>query len=91
MRRPRTTIAGLMLAVAAIAGALAAYQHGRRAERSAIGPPPVMVHITRTGKRYHDAGCRFLNHGSTAVRLDQVGARTPCSYCRPPVPVPSSP
>ena len=86
MTRPRTTIAAVMLAIAATAASLAAYQHGRRTERIAAGPPPVMVHITRTGSRYHDAGCHYLRAGSTAVPLDRVGGRTPCSYCRPAVP-----
>lgn len=89
MRRPRTTIAGLMLAVALAAGILASYQAGRRAQRAATPPPPTTVYITRRGTHYHLAGCRYAAAG-TAVALDAVGPRyRPCAYCRPPaVPAP---
>ena len=81
MRRPRLTIGAAMLAVAAIAGGLASYQAGRRA-----GPPPAapVVYVTRTGRHYHAAGCRYAAFGRP-VGLGQVDARLrPCSYCRPP-------
>jgi hypothetical protein len=80
MRRPRVTIAALMLAVAAIAGSLASYQAGRRA-----GPPPTspVVYTTRRGTHYHAAGCRFA--AGPPVPLDAVDRRLrPCAYCRPP-------
>jgi len=81
-RRPRTTIAALMLAVAAVAAALASYRAGRRAEQLAPTPPAV-VWITRTGARYHRAECRYAAAGK-AVGIGQVGGRRPCAYCRPP-------
>jgi hypothetical protein len=44
------------------------------------------VYITRTGKRYHRAGCRYLAHSSIPVTLKDAKANgyTPCKVCRPP-------
>lgn len=43
-----------------------------------------MVYVTRTGRHYHAAGCRYAAVGH-AVGLGQVDARLrPCAYCRPP-------
>ena len=45
------------------------------------------VYITRTGGRYHRAGCIHLKQGSIAIRLgDAVKQYSPCSSCRPPEP-----
>jgi hypothetical protein len=46
----------------------------------------VMVHITRTGHKYHSAGCRYLRKSDIVVTLEQAKARglTPCSVCDPP-------
>ena len=45
----------------------------------------VMVHVTRTGKRYHRAGCRHAKAG-WAVPLKEAQGRglTPCQVCHPP-------
>ena len=81
MPRPRLTIASMMLAIAVIAGSLGSYQAGRRADPP---PRPVTVYVTRTGRHYHAAGCRYAAVGR-AVGLGQVPARLrPCAYCRPP-------
>ena len=47
--------------------------------------PSVTVHITRTGGKYHLAGCRYLSGSDIAVTLDEARSRglTPCSVCRP--------
>lgn len=44
------------------------------------------VYITRTGKRYHTATCRYLLHSKIPVPLKdaQANAYTPCSVCHPP-------
>jgi hypothetical protein len=44
------------------------------------------VYITRTGKKYHRAGCRYLSHSSIPVSLREAQADgyTPCSICHPP-------
>lgn len=45
----------------------------------------VVVYVTRTGKSYHAAGCRFLAKSSIAISLDDARARyKPCSVCNPP-------
>ena len=42
------------------------------------------VYVTKTGKKYHVAGCSYLK-SSTAISLaDAVGRYSPCSKCNPP-------
>lgn len=50
------------------------------------GGPNTKVHITRTGKKYHRAGCRYLSHSDIVVTLKEAKARglAPCSVCNPP-------
>jgi micrococcal nuclease len=51
------------------------------------GPPGAegTVFITRTGTKYHRAGCRYVAADATALPLEQAAARcAPCSACRPP-------
>ena len=49
-------------------------------------PQDQTVYVTRTGKKYHVAGCRYLRSSQIAMNLkDAVNAGyTPCSVCRPP-------
>ena len=52
-------------------------------------PPPasadVTVFVTKTGTKYHRAGCRALAKSSTAIRLGEVGGKyQPCAVCDPP-------
>jgi endonuclease YncB( thermonuclease family) len=44
------------------------------------------VYITRTGTRYHAAGCRHVSKSSIAIDLKDAVARglLPCSVCNPP-------
>lgn len=44
------------------------------------------VYRTRTGKKYHKAGCRYLRRSSIPIKLKDAGSYglTPCSVCRPP-------
>lgn len=44
------------------------------------------VYVTRTGKRYHRDGCRYLSASRFAMSLEDAEARgyTPCRVCRPP-------
>jgi hypothetical protein len=47
--------------------------------------PDEVVYVTRTGTKYHRAGCRFLAKGATAIRLADVGTKyQPCGVCHPP-------
>jgi len=44
-----------------------------------------IVYITNSGKKYHDAGCRYLK-SQTAINLIDAKAQgyTPCGVCDPP-------
>lgn len=46
----------------------------------------VTVYITRTGAKYHSAGCSYLSRSSIPISLKDAVARgyTPCSRCNPP-------
>jgi micrococcal nuclease len=71
----------------------------RQAEREARarglglwGPEPApskpsadeVVYVTRTGTKYHRAGCRALAKSATAIRLGEVaGKYEACELCRP--------
>lgn len=46
----------------------------------------VEVHITRTGEKYHSAGCQYLSKSDRIVTLEQAKAKglEPCSRCNPP-------
>lgn len=45
----------------------------------------IIVYITRTGSKYHRAGCRYLNRSCIPVSLsDAMKYYTPCSVCNPP-------
>lgn len=53
-------------------------------------PPPsgqtdeVTVYITRTGAKYHRAGCRYLSRSKIPVSLsDAKRSYSPCSVCKP--------
>ena len=49
-------------------------------------PTAVMVHITETGEKYHNAGCRYLAKSDIEVTLSTAISKglTPCSVCNPP-------
>jgi hypothetical protein len=60
-----------------------------------LGPPALQnqsdsktqtVYVTRTGKRYHRDGCRYLSSSRIAMSLKDAEAQgyTPCKVCRPP-------
>lgn len=44
------------------------------------------VYITRTGKRYHRDGCRYLSASKIPISLKdaKVNGYTPCKVCHPP-------
>jgi competence protein ComEC len=44
------------------------------------------VYITRTGKRYHRDGCRYLSMSKIPIGLKDAKANgyTPCKVCHPP-------
>jgi len=49
-------------------------------------PQNQTVYITRTGKRYHRDGCRYLASSKIPISLKDAKARgyTPCKACHPP-------
>ena len=54
-------------------------------DNTASGDDPI-VHITKTGEKYHSAGCRYLKKSDIEVTLSEAKNRglTPCSKCNPP-------
>lgn len=54
-------------------------------EKKTVETKSVTVHITRTGSKYHRAGCRYLSKSSIPIALSAAkrsyGA---CSVCKPP-------
>ena len=51
---------------------------------SAYAYDPV-VYVTRTGTKYHSAGCRYLKKSSISMKLSEVVQKySPCSVCNPP-------
>jgi DNA-entry nuclease len=44
-----------------------------------------IVHATRTGKKYHRAGCRFLSKSDIPMGRSEAEAKglTPCGVCQP--------
>jgi len=49
-------------------------------------PKAETVYVTRTGKRYHREGCRYLASSKIPMTLKDAKAHgyTPCKVCRPP-------
>ena len=70
---------------------------GSTAKQTIIAPTPKneapandkqneTVYITRTGKKYHRGGCRYLRRSKYSISLKDAKAEgyTPCSVCHPP-------
>jgi micrococcal nuclease len=59
-----------------------------------VDPAPVIqnnqqeqtVYITKTGLKYHSAGCRYLSRSQIPISLSDAKSEgyTPCSVCNPP-------
>lgn len=85
MRFPRLLAISLLLTSACLVlstGILLARQHV---------PGGTMVYVTRTGAKYHQAGCSSLSRSAIPMRLDKAALRYgPCGRCRPPVWQPSA-
>lgn len=49
-------------------------------------PATITVYITRTGKKYHVSGCRYLRQSKIKTNLAQAKADgyKPCKVCDPP-------
>lgn len=46
----------------------------------------IVVYITKTGNKYHRAGCRYLSKDSIVITLEEAKKKgyTLCSVCNPP-------
>jgi micrococcal nuclease len=44
-----------------------------------------IVYITKSGTKYHLAGCRSLARSQIPIALKNVGSQGPCGICQPPV------
>lgn len=46
----------------------------------------IIVYITKTGSKYHRAGCKHLKKSSIPITLEEAKERgyTPCKVCNPP-------
>ncbi|MBM3280719.1 MAG: endonuclease/exonuclease/phosphatase family protein, partial [Candidatus Handelsmanbacteria bacterium] len=77
-------------AVPVAAAAAAVVAHGAPAGKVAAKKASAKdqtVYVTKSGKKYHRAGCRFLAKSQIPMGLDEAAARYgPCGVCSPPVP-----
>jgi competence protein ComEC len=46
----------------------------------------IIVYVTRTGEKYHSAGCQYLSQSCIPMSLEDAvdEGYTPCSKCNPP-------
>lgn len=53
---------------------------------AAEDPVEVIVYVTKTGEKYHSAGCQYLRRSQIPISLEDAKASgyTPCSKCHPP-------
>lgn len=52
-----------------------------------VAQAPETVYVTKTGSKYHRAGCSSLRRSSIAMTLDAAAAKyQPCKICKPLVP-----
>src|SRR6266852_1421102 len=57
-----------------------------QAQGGQVDPQNVTVYVTRTGKKYHRDGCRYLSMSKIPMSLKEAAARyEPCSVCKPAV------
>jgi biopolymer transport protein ExbD len=56
------------------------------ATQSQQDPKAVTVYVTRTGKKYHRDGCRYLTASKIEISPKDAKAKgyTACKVCRPP-------
>lgn len=49
-------------------------------------PISITVYVTNSGKKYHNAGCRYLSKSENSISLDDAISEgyEPCSICNPP-------
>jgi len=58
---------------------------GRAPEQPAPGETAGVVYVTKSGRKYHRAGCQYLSKSAQAIPLAEAVKRyEPCSRCKPP-------
>lgn len=86
MKRHRLPIAILLLLVATVATGL--YVRSLQPPRLQARPysSPFHVYVTRTGQKYHRAGCQYLYASSREILLSTAQRQkyAPCKVCDPP-------
>lgn len=82
MRRLMTFVFALLMLVAGGAPIVAQAP----APQKQAQPKEQTVYITKTGKKYHTATCRYLNRSKIGTSLTEAKANgyTACSVCKPP-------
>jgi micrococcal nuclease len=76
----------LIIAVFMLASGAAIAPAQQTAPQKQVQAKEQTVYITRTGKKYHTATCRYLSRSKIATSLKDAKANgyTACSVCRPP-------
>ena len=77
----------LLISAALLAGgALAVPASPQATTQQSDQKKDVTVYVTRTGKRYHLAGCKSLSKSNIPMSVKDAKARgyTPCRICHPP-------
>ncbi len=62
------------------------------AARAVASAVEVRVYVTKSGSKYHRAGCRYLSEGATEIALEEALTKgyEPCAVCAPPSTPPTS-
>jgi len=83
----RRLLARLALVIALVVGVGAPPADVLAGQRtSQQDPQTITVYVTRTGKKYHRDGCRYLSRSKIPMSLKEAAARyEPCSVCKPAV------
>lgn len=77
----------LCLALAPLSGTLVAQARAKSSPDAAVAAvtPDTTVFVTKTGTKYHTAGCRSLSKSKIPMRLGDAAEKYgACSICRPP-------
>jgi micrococcal nuclease len=82
------TLARFLFAIITLA-CISASPPLRAQSKSATSPKrdetQITVYVTKTGTKYHRAGCSYLRRSAIPTTLKAAKARyTPCSRCHPP-------
>lgn len=92
MRRLNALFVAGVIAVTLLAGlcgcsSAASYPPSGSGGSGAPASQPIeqVVYITRTGAKFHRAGCRYLSRSETAISRSEAVAEgyAPCSVCNP--------